>query len=270
MHIDSNTVAVVTGAAHGIGRALAVGLAQRRARLALVDVDEEGMLETRTLAGQWTGHVTVHAASVADRHAMEALPREVVHAHGAVHLLVNNAGVSLAAPLEELALEDFDWLMGIDFWGVVHGCKFFLPHLRRAGRAHILNVLSDFALLGLPTKSAYCAAKFAARGFSDALRAELHGSGIGVTAAYPGPVDTDLVRLGRTWDADKRELEVEFVRRRGLPVARVARRMLRAVERNRPRVRIGLETYAIDWARRLLPELTTSLVARARGRVPFL
>jgi short-subunit dehydrogenase len=270
MRIDRDCVAVVTGAASGIGRALAEEIARREARLALVDVDEEGLARTRALAQTASEHVTVHPTNVSDRRAMELLTTEVVHAHGAVHLLVNNAGVSVAAPFDELDLEDFDWLMGIDFWGVVYGCRFFLPHLRRAGRGHVCNVLSDFALLGFPTKTAYCAAKFAVRGFSDALRAELHGSGVGLTSAYPGPVDTGLVRRGRTWDRTKREIEAAFVARRAVPAERVARRILRAVERGRPRVRIGAETYAIDWAKRLFPELTTSLVAKARDRVPFL
>jgi short-subunit dehydrogenase len=137
-------------------------------------------------------------------------------------------------------------------------------------RAHVCNVLSDFALLGLPTKSAYCASKFAVRGFSEALRAELAGSSVGLTCAYPGPVATGLVERGRAWDTAKQAAEARFVEANAIPVAKVARRIVRGIERGRARVLVGKETWAIDLATRLAPALTNTLVGRLRGRVPFL
>jgi short-subunit dehydrogenase len=269
VRIGAGTVAVVTGAAGGIGRGLALELARRGAPLALVDVDAAGLARTRALAAAHGVRVSTHATDVADRAAMAALPDAVVAEHGAVHLLVNNAGVSVAAPVAELDLDDLAWLLGVNLWGVVHGCRFFLPHLARAPRAHVCNVLSDFALLGFPTKSPYCAAKFAVRGFSEALRAELAGSSVGLTCVYPGPVATDLVRRGRAWDAAKQAAEAEFVASRAIPVAKVARRTLAGIERGRARVLIGAETRAIDLATRLAPGLVNTLVGRLRGRVPF-
>ena len=187
-------VAVVTGAASGIGRALAQDLARRGADLALVDVSAAALAETAGLCAARGRGVTTHIADVADAARMKALAAEVVAAHGRVELLVNNAGVSVTGTFEEQSLDDWRWIVGVNFWGVVHGCKFFLPHLRRAREAHIVNLSSMFGLIGLPTQSSYCATKFAVRGFSEALWAELRGSGIGVTTVHPGGVRTNIAR----------------------------------------------------------------------------
>ena len=268
MHLNEQTVAVVTGAASGIGRGIALELARRGCRLALVDIDEAGLTRTQALAPH--AHVSIHRTDVGDLAAMQALAEAVVREHGGVHVLVNNAGVSVTAPLDALKIEDFEWLMRVNFWGVVFGCKVFLPYLRREKEARICNVLSDFALVGFPTKSPYCASKFAVRGFSESLQAELYGSSVGVTCVYPGPVDTGLVKHGRAWDAAKQQAEADFVARRSLPVEKVARRICDGLARNRRRVLIGKETYLIDFMKRLAPSLTTRLVGKVRRRLPFL
>jgi short-subunit dehydrogenase len=267
MRFGPGITAVVTGAASGIGRGLALEMAARGCAVALVDVDGEGLAETQR---QIPTRTSVHRVDVADRAAMSALPAAVRDAHGGAQVLLNNAGVSVAAPVADMPLADLEWLMGVNFWGTVHACKFFLPLLLAQPAARIGTVLSDFALFSLPTKSAYCASKFALRGFSESLRAELAGSGVRLTCAYPGPVDTGLVSRGRAWDAEKQAMEARFVAERSLAVATVARRICAAVERGRPRVLIGRETWAIDLAMRLMPAATGTLVGRFKGRVPFL
>jgi short-subunit dehydrogenase len=266
MRIGAETVAVVTGAASGIGRAVAAALAARGAAVALVDRDADGLAGTQAALGART---SLHVVDVADRAAMGALPAAVVAAHGAVHLLVNNAGVAIAGRFEDVTLDDFDWIVGVNFWGTVHACHAFLPHLRGAPASHVVNVLSDFALFGFPTKSHYCATKFAVRGFSEALRAELHGSTVGLTCVYPGPVATRIFATQRVVDERKRALEADFVRRRALPAETVAARIVAGVERGAARVLIGKETHAIDAAARLAPATTQRLVAMAARRVPF-
>lgn len=268
LRIGTETVAVVTGAASGIGRALASELAQRGAAVALVDVDADGLAETQRLLG--AARHSAHRVDVADRAAMAELPAAVEATLGRAQVVIANAGVSVAAPVEALALDDFAWLMGVNFWGAVHTCTFFLPQLRAAPAARLGVVLSDFALFSLPTKAAYCASKFALRGFAETLRAELLDSGVRVTSAYPGPVATALVARGRAWDAEKQAREARFVAQRALPAARVARRIVAALVRGRPRVLIGAETVAIDLAMRLMPAATGTLVGRLRRRVPFL
>lgn len=153
---------VITGAARGLGAALARGVAARGARVAGVDRDTQVIETMRALGAQHTAHVT----DVADRAAMAALATEIATAHGHVDVLVNNAGVTVAGRFDEVPYEDLAWLMGVNFWGVVHGCRAFLPHLRRQPEAHILNVVSSFAWLGFPGKSAYAASKAAVRALS--------------------------------------------------------------------------------------------------------
>ena len=264
-------VAVVTGAASGIGRALAILLARRGADLALVDVSEAGLAETADAVAKAGRRATVHVADVADAARMERLAAEVVAAHGAVHLLVNNAGVSVTASLETQSLEDFRWIVGVNFWGVVHGCKFFLPALRAArakgSEAHIVNVSSMFGLIGLPSQSSYCATKFAVRGFSEALWAELHEAGIGVTSVHPGGVRTNIVRTSRTADPAAKQQMIERFDRLAMAPEKAAARILQAVERNRLRVVICPEAHAADWAKRIAPVAVHRLVAWGFRRI---
>lgn len=264
-------VAVITGAASGIGRSLALELARRGAHLALVDVGAEALAAVAKEAASQRGpegrRVSTHVVDVADAGAMAALPGAVVATHGGVNLLVNNAGVSVTGTLEEQSLEDLRWIVGVNFWGVVHGCKFFLPHLKQTrGDAHIVNLSSMFGLIGLPTQSSYCATKFAVRGFSEAIWAELRGEGVGVTVVHPGGVRTNIVRASRTADADAKVKMIERFERMAMEPDEAARRILRAVERDDLRVVICREAVATDWIKRLLPAGVHPLVAWAYRR----
>jgi NAD(P)-dependent dehydrogenase (short-subunit alcohol dehydrogenase family) len=246
-------VAVVTGAASGIGRALAEVLAQRGCSLALADVDEVGLAETARHVEASGRRATVHPVDVADWERMVAFAGQVVAAHGGVDLVVNNAGVSLTGTLEEQSIEDLRWIVGVNFWGVVHGCKAFLPHLRRRPEAHLVNVSSLFGLIGLPTQSSYCATKFAVRGFSEALWAELADARIGVTVVHTDGVRTNIVRASRSADPAAKARMVERFERQTVAPELVAERIARGVERGALRVRVCRETYAVDWAKRLFP-----------------
>ena len=192
-------VAAITGAGSGIGRALAVDLAGRGAHLALSDIDEAGLAETVARCEGRGVKVTARRVDVADRAEVEAWADEVVADHGRVNLIVNNAGVALTAEVDAMSYDDLEWLMGINFWGVVHGTKAFLPHLKAAGEGHVVNLSSVFGLLSIPTQSAYNAAKFGVRGFTDALRIELDAADCGVSATtiHPGGIRTNIVRNAR-------------------------------------------------------------------------
>ncbi len=269
MTVGSRTVAVITGAASGIGRALASELDGRGARLALVDIDCAGLDKVAAASKR----CTIHVCDVADPEAVRAASRAAVAAHGAVHLLINNAGMSVAGPIEDLSIMDFQRAMAVNFWGIVHGCQAFLPHLRAAALrgegAAVCNVLSSFALFSLPTKAAYAASKHAARALTEALGAELHGTGISVTAAYPGATATALVERAYAVDEVKRRREAEFLAKGMRPEA-AARKILRGVERGKARVMIGRDTWLIDAAARLAPGLFQATVRRFWRRVPFL
>ena len=193
MRMDRETVAVLTGAGSGIGRALAIELAARCGGLALADVDREGLAETCAQLGATSScRVSEHLVDVADRAAMTQFRDEVLATHGAVHLLVNNAGVALIGTVEEVSLEDLDWLLGINLHGVLHGVKLFLPTLLQQDRSHIVNISSVFGIIAPPGQAAYAASKFAVRGFTEALRHELSGSRVGVSVVHPGGIRTEI------------------------------------------------------------------------------
>jgi short-subunit dehydrogenase len=260
---------VVTGAASGIGREVAREYHRRGFRPALLDVDRAGVEEA---AGELPG-ATAHVADVSDEAAMLAVRDEVQRSHGNVRVLVCNAGVSVAGTVERLPTEAIRRALDVNFWGVVHACRTFLPALREAAsrgeRASIGVVLSDFALFSLPTKAAYASSKHAARAFAEALGAELHGSGVSVTAVYPGATATGIVRRGYAIDAAKQEVEAGMLER-GMTPAFVASRVVRGIEAGRSRVLIGGDTRAIDLAARLAPGLVQVAVRRFWRRIPFL
>lgn len=267
MQLDERTVAVVTGAGNGLGQAIACQLAKFGCRLVLVDIDHEGLDRTSKLLTDCTA--SLHALDIAKWQAIEALAAEIGHDYGCVDLLINNAGVSLADPFDRFDITDFEWLMGVNFWGVIYACKCFLPLLRKAREARICNVLSGFALIGFPTKSAYVASKFAVRGFSESLQMELHGANVGVTCIYLGAVNTGLVRNQRTSDRLKQRVEVEFLARTGIEPGAAARRICRAIMANRLRVRIGSSTVMFDALARFCPALTPKIVGAVKDKVPF-
>ncbi len=189
-------VAAITGAGSGIGRALAIDLARRGAHLALADIDDAGLAETVAQCEGRGVKITSQHLDVADRAAVEAWAEQVVADHGKVNLIINNAGVALGATIESMSYEDFEWLMGINFWGVVYGTKAFLPHLKASGEGHVVNLSSVFGLVSVPSQSAYNAAKFAVRGFTDTLRMELaiEGAPVSVTTIHPGGIKTNIAK----------------------------------------------------------------------------
>jgi short-subunit dehydrogenase len=246
-------VAVVTGAGSGIGRATAELLAGKGCSVALVDIDAVRLEETADELELSGGRVSRHVVDVADVDAMRALPDAVAAELGAAHILVNNAGVSVLKSFEEHTVDDLEWILGINFWGVVYGCKFFLPQLRLADEAHIVNISSMFGFVGVPGQSSYCASKFAVRGFSEALWAELRDSAIGVTSIHPGGIATNIATSVRV-DAEESRVKLQqSFDRYGHPPGDVARGILRGIERKKLRVIVGAEAHVTDWLKRLLP-----------------
>lgn len=250
-------VAVVTGAGSGIGRALAQKLAAKGSALALADIDEKGLNETAASLTTKKAEVTTHALNVADEAAVKALAEDVTSRHGRVTLLINNAGVALLGRFEEISLNDFRWLMDINFWGAVYGVRYFLPLLKRAPRAHIVNLSSVFGLIAPAGQAAYAASKFAVRGFSEALRHELEGSQVGVSCVHPGGIRTSIARrarLGERTPAVRQEQSVaQFEQWARTSPEAAAARILRGVEQGESRILIGMDAYQIDVLQRLRP-----------------
>lgn len=257
-------VAVITGAGSGIGRALALALRDEGCELALVDVNEARLREVQAEIGPV--RATIHVADVADRKRMAALADEVMAQHDRVDILINNAGVSVGADLRDHTLEDFDWIVGINLWGVVHGCKFFLEHLERSDDAYIVNLSSMFGLIGVPGQSSYCATKFAVRGFSEAIGAELADTNVRVLSVHPGGIRTAIAKDSRySSDMAKRhEKIVEFFERRAMPPEKCAARIVAAMRKGKSRLLVAPEAFATDWIKRLFPALPQRWVSKVR------
>jgi short-subunit dehydrogenase len=267
-------VAAITGAGSGIGRALALALAGRGCHLALSDIDDEGLAETARLADRSGIKRTTATIDVADREAVESWARRVVTDHGKVNLIVNNAGVALGATVAGMSYQDLDWLMAINFDGVVNGTKAFLPHLRAAGEGHVVNISSVFGLVGIPSQSAYNASKFAVRGFTEALRLELdiQGCGVSATTIHPGGTKTNIARNARIDDSvaalgqDPADAGRGFEKLFVTSPERAAAVILRAVEKDRRRAMVGADAHAVNLLAKLPPALYQRLIARAAAR----
>jgi NAD(P)-dependent dehydrogenase (short-subunit alcohol dehydrogenase family) len=252
MRTLENKVAVITGAASGIGRALAVNLAARGSLLALSDVDEPGLARTVALATE-AGARAVRSdhLDVSDRAAFRMYARSVAEHFGQVDLVINNAGVALTGQVEDLSYRDLDWIVGVNFWGVVHGTMEFLPHLIASGDGHLVNMSSVFGLMSTPGQGAYNATKYAVRGLTEALREEMliRRCPVGVTVVHPGGIKTAMARNSRvSWRADKeatiRLFEDRLARTKPEHVADV---VISAVLHNRARVLVGPDAHALHW-----------------------
>ncbi|WP_298281149.1 SDR family NAD(P)-dependent oxidoreductase [uncultured Bradyrhizobium sp.] len=257
----SGSAAAVTGAASGIGRALAFELAQRGCDLALADRDEAGLQATAAeIAKASPRKVTVHRLDVGEPDQIAAFAAAASAAHPALNIVVNNAGVALLGQFGEIEQAQMEWLFNINFWGVVHGTRAFLPYLARQREAHIVNVSSIFGIVAPPGQSAYCAAKFAVRGFSESLRHELAvaNSPVRLSVVHPGGVATNIARNSRTGagvtDNARRVQSIERfdALARTTPTA-AAQRIIAGIEKNQPRILIGNDARFMDLLQRFRP-----------------
>jgi short-subunit dehydrogenase len=262
-------VCVITGAGSGIGRALALDLAARGARLAISDIHADTVAETASMAAARGAEVESYAFDVASREAVYDHAEVVQQRFGGVNLVINNAGVAVSKTVLDIPMEDFEWLMGINFWGVVYGTKAFLPGLIASGDGHLVNISSVFGIIGVPKQSAYNAAKFAVRGFTEALRQELliDGHPVGVTCVHPGGVKTGIAAAARTDDArPQADLAKDFEKMARTTPEKAAATILAGVEKGKPRVLIGADAHAIDIMARTLGPAYQQIVYRAAKR----
>ena len=266
----SGAAVAVTGAASGIGRALAIELAARGADLALADRDEAGLQETASeVAKSSKRKVSLHRVDVAEPDQIATFAREATAAHPKLNMLINNAGVALLGAFTEIDQAQMDWLMNINFWGVVHATRAFLPHLATRPEAHIVNLSSIFGIVAPPGQTAYAAAKFAVRGFSESLRHELAmaKSPVKLTVVHPGGVATNIARNSRSGtgmtDNARRAQSIERfdAMARTTPQA-AALRIIAGIENNAPRVLIGNDARFMDLLQRFRPGTYWSVLAR--------
>ena len=271
--------AAVTGAASGIGRALAIELAARGCDLALADRDEAGLQAVaadiaKAQSGTPTRKVTLHRVDVGEPDQIEAFAQAALSTHPALNILINNAGVALFGNFTEIDQAQMDWLMNINFWGVVHATRAFLPHFARQREAHIVNLSSIFGIIAPPGQTAYAASKFAVRGFSESLRHELQAakSPVRLSVVHPGGVATSIARnsrtgVGMTDNARRVELIERFETVARTTSAAAAIRILKGIEKNQPRILIGNDARGADFLQRLRPSSYWAPLARKIERV---
>jgi short-subunit dehydrogenase len=262
-------VAVVTGAAKGIGAALAMALASRGCRLALVDRDRDALAAV-VAAAKASVAVSAHVADIADAAAAQSVCDAVLAEHGRASILVNNAGVALMGRFEEVEVAEMEWLFAINFWGTVRMCKAFVPVLRREPAAQIVNLSSIFGIVAPAGQTAYAASKFAVRGFSEALRHELEDTGVGVSIVHPGYVKTAIARNARVAAAmdpnEAAERAANFDRMTGSSAEQAAERIVIGIERRQKRILIGRDAMQLDWVQRMLPVSYWALMKRRAAR----
>jgi NADP-dependent 3-hydroxy acid dehydrogenase YdfG len=265
MNSFEGKVAVITGAGSGIGRALALNLAKKGAKLALSDVDTDGLAETVRQAEALGANVKSDRLDVAEREAVLAYADAVVAHFGSAHQVYNNAGIAYNGDVEKSEFKDIERIIDVDFWGVVNGTKAFLPHVIASDDGHIINISSVFGLIALPGQSAYNAAKFAVRGFTEALRQEMliAKHPVKVTCVHPGGVKTAVARNGTVADGENHQTFAEFFDKR-LAIhspEMAAKKIINAVRDGRARVVIGWEAKALDLLARIIGPAYQRIIA---------
>lgn len=255
----TNKVAVITGAGSGIGRALASAFAREGCHLALVDINQANLEQTSDIIRKDlfpNARVTHHLCNVADKQAVQQLAETIQQQHGGIHLLFNNAGVTINKSFENSSMEDLEFVMGINFWGVAYGCYYFLPYLKQQNEAHIINTSSLAGFMGMPNQATYCASKAAVKSLSETLFAELAVHNIQVTSIHPGTISTSILRsaVDRSGkNADSTSKMASLMERYGKSPDALAKKVVKAVKKNQMQVRVGIDSYLGDWCKRLLP-----------------
>lgn len=265
----NNKVAAITGAGSGIGQQLAVLLASEGAHLALSDINQQGLAATVELVKPYNIKVTTTQLDVSDRNAIKQWADYTVEQHGKVNLIFNNAGVALGSTVEGMSYDELEWLMGINFWGVVYGTKEFLPHLIASGEGHIVNISSLFGLTAQPTQSAYNASKFAVRGFTESLRQELdiQNNGVSATCVHPGGIRTNIANAARMNESirslgmNPEKAGKQFNKLLRTPPEEAARQIVEAVRNNDRRLLIGNDAKILELIQRVMPSGYQRVVA---------
>lgn len=263
-------VAVITGAASGIGREISLELAREGCHIAVSDINEDGLRETAEDAKKYGIKASTHLIDVSSKDQMSLFPEEVMQHHEHIHVIVNNAGCTVFDNFRQGSLDDFEWLMDINFWGVVYGCKFFLPYLLNEQEGHIVNISSVFGLMGVPYQPHYCASKYAVRGFSESLKEELKETPVNVSCVFPGGVKTDIIKNCRFKNVQsefgKDDLENLFQDKiAGTTAKKAAGIIVGGIKKQKHRIIIGKDAWTVDLIQRLFPGRAHAIISKLQN-----
>jgi len=265
-----NKVVVITGSANGLGKALATEFYRQGCRLALLDVDINGLEKVKTEIANGRQKITIHQADVASEQDISAIRLDILSHYQRIDILVNNAGISISQFFEQMDLEDFKKLFSVNFWGTVYCTKYFLPDLKEQPDSRLVNIISDFAFMGFFGKTAYGSSKSAMLGFSNSLKTEIHDTNVKVCIVVPPPLDTGLIKSSKHIDDKKRENEARFLEKNGLPLDKTAQRIVKQISKGKYRIIIGTMMFWIDIAARLFPTLLHRLIGKNKKRFDFI
>jgi NAD(P)-dependent dehydrogenase (short-subunit alcohol dehydrogenase family) len=263
-------VAAITGAASGIGRSLAICLADEGCPVAISDVNRDGLEETAKMLEGKSVKVTTHIVDVANREQVYQFAEDVVAQHGKANIIINNAGVGLPATLEDVSYEDFEWLIGINLWGVIYGAKAFLPYIKQQPAGHIVNISSVHGLFTNPQVGPYCTSKFAVKGFTQTLRQELKDTSVSVSCVHPGGIGTGIVSNARYPAGDEgekaREESLQFFQKVIVRTTseKAASIIVSGIKKKKKRILVGYDAHIFAFLERIFPNTWQSLMGRLR------
>lgn len=267
----NNKVAAITGAGSGIGRMLAVNLAAKGCEVAISDIDARGLEKTAEMVEKQKGKVSIYKVDVAQRDQVEQYAADVVKQHGRVDVIINNAGVAVAQSVDDVSYEDFEWLFGINFWGVVYGSKAFLPYLQKQPESHIVNISSVNGFITWPNHAPYCASKFAVKGFTETLWQELRNTNVRVSCVHPGGIKTNIARNTRFYKSPGKKMTHEqsvnaFDKMANTSADKAAQQIISGMLKNKRRILVGADAYVLDGLTRLFPTGFVRFAAAVAGR----
>lgn len=264
-----NRVAVVTGAGSGIGRATALALAGKGCHLALADINPETLKESADMARERDIKVSEHIVNVGVKEEVEKFVKDVELQHQAAHILVNNAGVGILIRFIDQTIEQIERVVNINLWGVVYGCKYFLPLILKQDEGHIVNVSSISGINPSPGQATYALTKFAIRGFSESIRYELDQFNVGVTSVHPGMINTNMQKATEYHSSDRRRKDKSVFEKLGHSPEKVAEKIIIAIKKNQQRVLIGPEAYVFDAVKRVFPVYSDKVLNSIFFKEPY-
>jgi len=265
----SNKVAVITGSANGLGKAIAFELYNQGCHLSLLDVDMASLLLIKSQLTSDKQKITIHKVDISKEEEIIKARLEILDCHKKIDILINNAGVSISLPFDQLGISDFKWLFDINFWGMVYCSKHFLPDLKKEPDSRLVNIISGFALMGFPGKTSYGSSKSAVMGFTNSLKTELNKTSVKVCLVVPPPLNTGLVIHSKHMDEHKKKLEADFLKRNGIPLDKAAQKIVSQVRVGKFRIVVGSRMFFMDLISRLFPSGLHKLIGKNKDRIKF-